>query len=119
MTRRRKKKNKNRPRPKRPTETKASETVTIGWSLTVVTTLVCDLGTIAARLYFRLQPEAVRVGALSELLLFAAVTIGIISLGLLAVVIKVRRESPPRGFVVFAILIAAAPLVAIVARLAR
>ena len=118
MTKRRKKKRQKK-HPQRPTETKASETVTIAWTLTVMTSLLCDLGTAAARFYVWAQPDAVRIGMLSGVLFLAAVVVGIFSLMLLPVVLKVRREPPPRAFIVLAVIVAIAPLVAIVMQRAR
>ena len=103
----------------RPTETRTSEAATIAWSLTVITVLGCDLGAIAASFLAGANPESVLIALLFESLTFAAVVIGVISLMLLPVVLKVRRQPPPRAFTAFAVLVAAAPIVAVVVRAAR
>ncbi len=123
MTRRRTKKKKKkadrRAAATRPAETRTSEAATIAWTLTVITVLGCDIGAIAASFYTGARPDSVLIAALFESLMFAAVAIGIISLMLLPVVLKVRRQPPPRAFTVFAVLVAAAPIVAVVARAAQ
>ncbi len=52
------------------------------------------------------------------MLLFAASVTGLIVLMLLPVVLNVRRQTPPRGYIVFAVLVAAAPLLAIALQIA-
>ena len=118
MTKRRKKK-KRKTGSQKPTETKASETVTIAWTLTVMTSILCDLGTAATRFYVRAQPDEVRIGMLSGILFLAAVVIGILSLMMLPVVLQIRRVPPPRAFIVLAVIAAITPLVAIVMQTAR
>jgi hypothetical protein len=94
------------------------EFLTVAWALSVMTGLLCDLGAAGTR--FLIIDEADRTLAmLSGLLFFAAAVVGLISLGLMAIVLRMRSESPPRGFVVFAIVVAIAPWVALLVQLLR
>jgi hypothetical protein len=98
------------------TESPAAETLTIGWMLTVITGLACELGLGAALALAGRHPEAHALQALTGLLLFASVVIGLLSLVLLPFVLKLRREAPPLGITVFAVVIGAAPLVLLTLR---
>ena len=94
-------------------EDRVTEFLTVTWMMTVVTVLVCELGTVAATWYVRLRPESERIAILAGLLMFAALVIGLMSLGLLVLVLRRRRVPPPQGIVVFAAVVGAAPLVAL------
>ena len=84
------------------------EVLTVGWMLMVVTTLICELGFVLAR-YFAGDEDSLQ--GLSELLLFAAFVIGLIALFITPAVLRSRRLPPPSGVTVFAVVVAAAPLV--------
>lgn len=97
-------------------EDRVTEFLTVTWMMTVVTALVCELGIAATTWYVRLRPEAERIAILAGLLMFAALVIGLMSLGLLVLVLRRRRVPPPRGIIVFAAVVGAAPLVALLLR---
>lgn len=108
----------NKPRPeKKPlyveSESRRAHLITIVWTLSVTTTFLCDIGAAVTRLLLGAGPQGVQAGALSGLLLFSASVTGLLVLVLLPVVLNVRRQAPPRGYVVFAVLVAVAPLLAI------
>lgn len=84
------------------------EVLTIGWMLTVITTLGCEVGFVLARWASGGGEGSLMV--LSQLLLFSALVIGIIALLITPVVLSSRRLPPPSGITVFAIVVAAAPL---------
>ena len=112
--------NNRRIRVKHPiSETRAAEALTVGWMLSVMTTFACDLAAVAARLVHAARPGLERVVVLGELLLFAAVVSGVVSLLLAAMVLRVRQVAPPRGITTFALVVAVAPLVALFIRLGR
>ncbi|HVA49470.1 MAG TPA: hypothetical protein VNH11_24095 [Pirellulales bacterium] len=90
------------------TELRSVEVLTIGWMLTVVTTLACELGSALARWAAGVNEGPLRM--LSELLLFAALVIGFIALLVMPVVLRSRRVAPPSGVLVFAVVVTAAPL---------
>ncbi|MEX0712442.1 MAG: hypothetical protein WD278_08840 [Pirellulales bacterium] len=89
------------------TEPRSVEVLTIGWMLMVVTTLLCEAGSLASHWVSR---GAGTLGVLSGLLLFAACVIGLGVLLLTPVVLKSRRLPPPLPITVFALVVAVAPL---------
>lgn len=84
------------------------EILTIGWMLMVVTTLACEIGFVLAR---GLAADGDSLMALSAVLLFAAVVIGLLALLLTPIVLRHRRTAPPKGILVFATIVSAMPLV--------
>ncbi len=95
------------------TEPRAVEALTVAWCLSVITVFLCDLGSACAWFYLRVDPGAERMQVLAGLLLFAAVVTGVVALVLIPVVCRLRSEPPPRGFLVFAVLVSVAPLIAL------
>jgi hypothetical protein len=86
--------------------------VTVGWMLSVMTTLVCAVVAALVWLVMRERAEAASAMVLVRLLHFSAVVTACISLALLPVVIKIRREPPPVSLVLFAAIVAALPILA-------
>jgi hypothetical protein len=115
----RKVRQKNAPRPSafRETETRASEAVTIAWTVSLTSVFVADLVVIAAHLYGRSDLSAKSARVLEAIVLVSAALMGAVSLALLPVVWRTRRLKPPQGYVVFAVLVAAAPIIALVGKL--
>ena len=97
-----------------PEETRVSEALTVGWTVSVTTVLMCDVAAAAAHVFFRTYPDARGVGILCELLLFAGAAIGVASLLMIPVVMRLRKTPPPTGLIAFALCAAAAPILAIV-----
>jgi hypothetical protein len=118
-------KNARKARPKRsrsgdghePAETQASEAVTIAWTVSVTGVFVADLIVIAAHWYVRGHPQAQPARALEAIMLLSAALMGGASLALLPVVWRTRRLKPPQGYVVFAVAVAAAPIIVLAGRL--
>ena len=98
-------------------ESWTADATTAAWMLTVVQTLLCELGTAAARWYASAVPGATRIALLANLLLIAATVIGGVSLMLLPLMLKLRRVPPPRGILVFGVIVGAAPLLGWLVRL--
>jgi hypothetical protein len=90
-------------------ENQAAEAATIGWMLCALTATVCELGVVAARLYFAWHPDATVIGTAGELLLFASAIIGVITLALIPVVYRVSRVKPPTSVTAFAVTIGLIP----------
>jgi hypothetical protein len=115
-----KRKSKRRtPPPPRPKESQTAELLTIAWSLTVVTLVVCDVGAAISRFFLREGQPPGAGEVLWVWLLFSSGVIGVVSLLLLPLVWRLRVEKPPRGFTVLAVVVAVAPLVMIAVLLAR
>ena len=110
---RRKKKRARPARPVPPTESRRVEVLTVGWSMMVLMTLICEIGAAGALWYGHFHPEAQVAEALAALLLLGALVVGALLLVLTPVVVRSRREKPPRGIVVLALVAGAAPLVGI------
>jgi hypothetical protein len=91
-------------------ESRAAEFLTVGWLLTTFTTLLCELGGVAATWFAQRNPQALGIAALASVLVFAALLTGLFSLALLAGAWKLRVVKPPRGITVFAIVVGLAPL---------
>jgi hypothetical protein len=111
-----KRKTKPRPTPAAFRETRVADAVTIGWMLSVLTTLVCQLGAVAGQLYVRANPDVVPVALMTGMLVMAAVAIGSLSLLLTVMVYRLRRVPPPTSITVLAVVIAAMPIVALLVR---
>lgn len=108
MARHSKPKKKNRPSAE-PAETKAADFMTVGWMVAVMTTLACELSSVAAPWFDRFDREASWIGMLSSLLLFVALVTGTVGLILAAIVWKARRVPPPLGVTVFALAVSLGP----------
>jgi hypothetical protein len=94
-----------------PAESHAIEFVTIGWILSTLTTLACELIGLASALAAMFWTDLAAAALLSGFMLFAALVVGIVSLLLLAVVWRGRRQPAPRSLLVGSLMIAlAAPL---------
>lgn len=92
---------------------KSVDALTVGWMLMVFTTLACELGALLAYGYvMQFDRQAVSVGTLAGMLLFAACVIGLMSLLVCPVVLRTRRVPPPRSILVFAVVVGFAPLLA-------
>ncbi len=99
-----------------PAESQAAEAATIGWMLATLTGAVAELGVLAARLYTAAYPDAKGIGTAGELLLFASALIGLIVLGLIPVVYKVRTLKPPPAITAFAVVVGILPWITIIAQ---
>ena len=111
-------KKKQRPKlPARPPQPPV-EALPVAWMLAVMTALVCELGCASARAWLRLvNPAAEPIRVLAVILLFAALVVGLIALGLQWAVQRTARIKPPRGIHVFAAVVGTIPLVVLVVRL--
>lgn len=96
-------------------ESRSAEVLTIGWMLTVITALACELAFVAASWLGSRRPGDWSQ-IFSSLMLFAALVVGFLALLLTPVVAKTRRVPPPRGVTIFAILVGALPLITLLAQ---
>jgi hypothetical protein len=95
----------------------AVEFLTVGWMLSVITALVCELAFAGVRGYLlAVDGESPRMEMLAAVLVFAAVVVGLISLALAFAVVKAGRTPPPRGILTFSIVVGVLPLAAMVLR---
>ncbi len=96
----------------------AADAITIAWTASVSAVFLADLVTIAAHFFSRSYPEAQAAPVFAAIMLLTACLMGVASLALLVVVWRVRRLKPPQGFLVFAAIVAVAPVLATIVRLA-
>ncbi len=104
----RKKNQRKQLEPSRPLnlETRGADALTVAWMMSVITTVLCGLvgGVILVALSGRVGAETPRL--FGRLLHFSAFIAAVISLVLLAVVLKVRRHPPPASITWFAVIAA-------------
>ncbi len=96
-----------------PAETRASESLTVFWTVTVLMVLVSNLATVAVHYYLAANPAAEKLALLKGLLLFTGALVGGVSLIVLPILYRVRKVPPPRGLAVFGACVAAAPILAV------
>ena len=99
--------------PSLPAETKASETLTVLWTITVLMVLMTNLMTVAVHYYLVAHPEAEKLALLKGLLLFTGSLVGGISLIVLPILYRVRKVPPPPGLAVFGACVAVAPILVV------
>jgi|GEM_PF-1211822 len=122
MASRKKKRSKRNLASRSPTgsaESRTSEAVTVGWTVTLTTVFFCNLAAVAAHFYVAAHPEAQRMAMLRELLLLSGALVGLLSLALLPLVKRFRQTPPPRGLVAFGVCIAVAPILVVALRAIR
>lgn len=104
------------PRPPGPAESPAAEWLTVGWAMSLLTTLGCELLTSAVHLWLRWGQATPALELLAGLLLFASVVVGLLAVALLGLVQWLRRMPLSTGAVTFSLSVSAAPAVLVLAR---
>ena len=110
------KSNQKQPASTQDIETRASEALTVCWGVTITTLVMCNLVTIVAHYYVSRNPDAERMAVLGELLLVGGAVVGVISLVLLPILYRIRREPLPNGIAVFGACLALAPILGIIVK---
>lgn len=87
-------------------ETRSVDGLTVAWMMTVMTTVVCGVVGGAIVLATRGNPAAEKAGMFGALLHFSAFVAAVVSLVLLAAVLKFRKQSPPAAITWFAVIAA-------------
>ncbi|MBX7075050.1 MAG: hypothetical protein K1X71_18055 [Pirellulales bacterium] len=96
-----------KPREAPPTpESRAADFVTVGWLLSALTALICNVISVLSSVAVRGWPDVAGLQVFAGLTQFAALVVGAIALALLAVVRTTRVQSPPPGLVALTIVIA-------------
>jgi len=98
-----------------PAETRASESLTVFWTVTVLMVLVTNVATIAVHSYLLANPAAEKMALLQGLLLFTGTLVGAVSLLMLPILYRVRKVPLPLGLAIFGGCVAAAPILAVLA----
>jgi len=94
-------------------ENRTADAATVAWTVSVTTVFLCNIAAVAAHFYSQANPQLSGARMLSQLLLFSAAAIGLLSLMLLPAVFRLRRTPPPTGFLAFAVCSALAPILAV------
>ncbi len=97
-------------------EAPTTEVLTIGWLLTVMTTLVCEVAYFIAMLILRRQADLQWLALLAGVLMFAALVVGLTSVGLLVLVHRLRKSQPPTPIVACSLFIGLTPVLVAIAR---
>lgn len=96
-----------KPRGAPPTpESRAADFITVGWLLSTLTALVCNVISVLSSVAVRGWPDVAGLQVFAGLTQFAALVVGAIALALLAVARKTRVQSPPPGLIALTIVIA-------------
>ncbi len=98
--------------PPGPPESPASLFVTVGWSICVLTTFACTVAAGLGEWLLRDRPPSDVAVAIVQVLRFGAVVTAAMSLLLTPVAYRVRREPPPLGFVMIALVVSAVAILA-------
>jgi len=93
-----------------------AEVLTVGWMLTVITVIACELGWLASLGAAYTWPGSAAPPALGAVLLLAALLSWLIAMALLPVVLRLRSEPPPSSIIWFAVALGALPLGVMVSR---
>jgi hypothetical protein len=92
--------------------------LTVCWTTSVLITLLCEVGSLAASWLADLVGEGASLDLFGRLALFAAAVVALVALVLTALVQR-SAVKPPRGFTVFALAVAVAPWITLALRAAR
>ena len=123
-----KKKKRPKPSPRRaspvpqPTdgETRQSVAVTVAWMLTLLVTVAAEVIAVPATIISKANPqplgEGVSTAHIADLFLFLALVTGLVCVGLVPLVYRVRTIPPPPAIVVAALVAAAVPPITMVLR---
>lgn len=95
---------------------RAVELATVAWMMAVMTTLVCGSVAGLVWLYAHDRAGADNVMLFGHVIHFGAIVTGLVSLVLMAVVLKTRRERPPTSIIVASAIIAVLPLLPVAFR---
>ncbi len=93
-----------------PAESPAAEYATVGWALTTLSTLLCEVGVVAVALWLGYQGRQLRAEALLGILLLAALVMGLAGQVLLCGMCALRHTRPTLGILVSSGVVCAAPL---------
>ncbi len=99
-----------------PSVSRASEAITIAWTVSVTGVVISNFVLLAAIFYARGNPSQ-PVRMFEAIMLLSAAAMGALSLALVPVVWRSRRLKPPVGYTLFAIVVSAAPVAMLISRL--
>ena len=102
-----------------PAEAPTAEFLTIAWLLTVMTTLGCEVGYFVVTMISNWRVDAKWLELLAGVLMFAALVTGLMSVGMLFAVRRMRKIPPPTPIVIFSVIVGVTPILLAIARAFR
>ena len=96
-----------------PARGQAADTLTVAWMMSVMTNALCAAAAALAWVFLQYPAPNENVVLLMHYLHFSAIITGLVSMGLLGVVLKRGRQRPPRGVIALAMIVAVGPILAI------
>ena len=112
MARTKKTNTKNRSRPQS-TETPQAEAITVAWLVSVMIVTLLDVAAVGLHVYIAAAGVTEQWALLAGYSLHAAAATGFVSLLLAVAAFKLREEKPPPRVTTYSVLVAAAPLAAL------
>ena len=100
-------------------EAPTAEFLTIAWLLTVMTTLACEVGYFVVTMISNWRVDAKWLELLAGVLMFAALVTGLMSVGMLFAVRRMRKIPPPTPIVIFSVIVGVTPILLAIARAFR
>jgi len=96
-----------------PAKVQAADTLTAAWMMSVMTNALCAAAAALAWVFVQNRTPHENAVLLMHYLHFSAIISGLVSLALLGVVLKRRRQRPPRRVIALAMIVAVGPILAI------
>ena len=90
--------------------------LTVCWMLAVLTTLLCEVGAGVAALALTRYPDSRPVQTLADVLLFAALVVGLLTVAFMPILWRARTTPPPKPIAWLAAIAGLAPMVIMLAR---
>lgn len=97
-----------------PAESRPAEVMTVAWSVSVVAVLLCDLLAVGVHFLTKIAPAQDHLLLLVRLLLISGSLVGVLSIGLLLLILRIRHVPPPAGFITFSLCVAVAPILVLI-----
>lgn len=100
-------------------ESPLADFLTVGWMLAVMTTLLCELGAVIATVALQRLPDSRPLQSLVDVLLFAALVVGLAAVAFLPILRQLRKTGPPKPIAWLALTVGLAPIVVMLVRAVR
>lgn len=99
-------------------ESRTAEVATVAWTMCTLTTLLCLLGALTAGVIVWMGGQSRGIELLGRFLLVSACVTGLIGIGMLPMVQKLRRDPVPRQVILIGVSISTIPIVVLAVILA-
>ncbi len=95
---------------KAPAETPLADFLTVCWMLAVMTVVLCEAGAGIGGIVLSQRPESRSLQSLVDVLLFAALVVGLGAVAFMPVLWRLRRIAPPKPIAWLAVVVGLAPI---------